>query len=243
MILSKKRLVIFASGTSTGGGSGFQWLVEATESGILNASIVAVVSNFETGGVSRIAHELNIPFMYSPKGRSEQAYRDIMIKTQADFAACSGWLGIVTGLSEVSSQDDPMNPGRWINIHPGDKDRFGGKGMHGLNVHKRVIDEYLRGSLTHTAVTMHYVTSGIDQGPEIFFYPIKVRRSDTPESLGARVNEVEHAFQAFVTNLVITGAISWNGNVHSDVIFPQWYSWKRECFPNYSPYFDDKVAF
>jgi len=46
-----KNLLIFASGTKEDGGSGFQALVENTKTGILDARIVAVVSNHEHGGV------------------------------------------------------------------------------------------------------------------------------------------------------------------------------------------------
>ena len=45
------RLIIFASGTERKGGSGFENLVAANKAGTLDAEIVAVVSNYEHGGV------------------------------------------------------------------------------------------------------------------------------------------------------------------------------------------------
>lgn len=53
MNYKKKKIIVFASGTKDGGGSGFENLVNATKKGILNAEIIAVVSNHENGGVRR----------------------------------------------------------------------------------------------------------------------------------------------------------------------------------------------
>ena len=49
--MNKPKLIIFSSGTKTGGGSGFENLVSAQKSGVSNFDIVAVVSNHEMGGV------------------------------------------------------------------------------------------------------------------------------------------------------------------------------------------------
>jgi folate-dependent phosphoribosylglycinamide formyltransferase PurN len=59
----KRRIVVLASGTRTGGGSGFEWLVEATLTGVIpNAEVVAVVSNHLDGGVAAKAARLGINF-------------------------------------------------------------------------------------------------------------------------------------------------------------------------------------
>ena len=60
---NKKKIIIFASGTKDGGGSGFENLVNAAGNGILNAEILAVVSNHENGGVRERADRLGIKFI------------------------------------------------------------------------------------------------------------------------------------------------------------------------------------
>lgn len=47
----RPKLIVFASGTKDGGGSGFENLVNATKTGELDAEIVAVVSNHEHDAV------------------------------------------------------------------------------------------------------------------------------------------------------------------------------------------------
>ena len=55
--MDRPKIVVFASGTKDNGGSGFENLVEASRTGILDAEIVAVVSNHERGGVREQGRE------------------------------------------------------------------------------------------------------------------------------------------------------------------------------------------
>ncbi len=79
---------------------------------------------------------------------------------------------------------------RWrlINIHPALLPAFGGPGMYGRRVHERV----LASGATISGATVHYVDEEYDHGPIIAQWPVPIRPGDTPESLAARVLEVEH---------------------------------------------------
>lgn len=197
------KLIIFASGTKDGGGSGFENLYNATKSGILKADIVAVVSNHEFGGVREKADRLKVPFICSPKGRTKEDYQRIVKESGAEFVALSGWLGFVEGL--------PSN--RTFNIHPAYlPSPFGGKGFWGHHVHEAVLDEYKKGNITHAGITMHFVTDIYDDPNAIFFRrKFEVLPDDTPETLAKRVNELEHKWQPIITNKVVNGEISWDG--------------------------------
>lgn len=198
----KPKLIIFASGTSSGGGSGFEKLVQNSRTGLLNADIVAVVSNHEHGGVRERADRLGIPFIYSPKGRTKDDYQRIVRDSGAEYVALSGWLGFVEGL----------DPKTTFNIHPAYlPSPFGGNGFHGHHVHEAVLKAYKRGEVSHAGVSMHFVTPVYDEGPVFFRRKVEILADDTPESLARRVNEVEHKWQYIITNKVVTGEISWNG--------------------------------
>jgi len=92
------RLIVFASGTKEGGGSGFEKLVEKKDEGILSAEIVAVVSNHEHGGVRKRAERLKIPFEHIPvKGLKREEllsrYREILAKYPLPcFFGIYGWV-------------------------------------------------------------------------------------------------------------------------------------------------------
>ncbi|HTH92881.1 MAG TPA: formyltransferase family protein [Candidatus Paceibacterota bacterium] len=193
----KPRLIVFASGSATGGGSGFEKLCIAAQDGTLQAKIVAVVSNHQNGGVRKIAEKYSIPFEHFNGPYIASEYWRINIQYKAEWTALSGWIKIVKGL----------NPRTTINIHPGPLPEFGGKGFYGHHVHEAVLAAYKRGEVTHSAVTMHFVTPVYDEGPHILRIPVPIMPDDTTDTLGKRVNEVEHMWQAKITNLVVNKSI------------------------------------
>jgi phosphoribosylglycinamide formyltransferase-1 len=202
----KKKLIIFASGTKTGGGSGFANLVKASRNGQLEAEIILVVSSHENGGVRNKADALGIPFKYFPGPYTAENYQ--AITDGADFVSLSGWLKMVRGL----------NPQTTFNIHPGDTKKFGGPGMYGHYVHEAVMEAYHRGEVTNSAVTMHFVTEKYDEGPVFFQIPVEILPSDTPETLGERVLNTEHTFQPVITNAVLEGRIRWDGKTPESLV-------------------------
>jgi len=197
--MNKPKIIIFSSGTQTGGGSGFENMANATKNGILNADISAVVSNYENGGVREKADRLGIKFIYFPAPYTKEKYQEIA--KDAALVCLSGWLKLVSGL----------NPKKTINIHPGPLPRFGGAGMYGHYVHEAVMKAYKNGEVTHSAISMHFVTDEYDRGPLFFSEPVEIFPDDTPETLAKRVNEAEHKWQPIITEKVLEGAISWDG--------------------------------
>src|SRR3989344_4575895 len=132
----KPRIIVFASGTKDGGGSGFENLVEATKSGVLDADIVAIVSSNEYGGVRERAERLGVPFVYFPRPFDAEHYSSVLQKIAIEknelWIALAGWLKLVKGL----------DPTKTFNIHPALLSqlggRFGGSGMWGRHVHEAV---------------------------------------------------------------------------------------------------------
>ncbi len=207
--MPKPKIVVFASGSKDGGGSGFEKLVENMRSGVLNADIVGVVSNHEHGGVRERADRLGIPFVYSPKGRTAEDYKKIMRDTGAEWAALSGWLGLVEGL----------DPRTTFNIHPAWlPSPFGGTGYYGHHVHEAVIEAYKKGEVSHAGISMHFVTPVYDEGAVFFRRSVPILPDDTPETLAKRVNDMEHKWQSVITSLVVNGKISWNGHDPSSLL-------------------------
>jgi phosphoribosylglycinamide formyltransferase-1 len=211
----KPRILVFASGSKDGGGSGFANLVKAMREKTLHALITGVVSHHMKGGVAEKAASLNIPFYYADPGewRAEH-YQQLVRQTGADFVALSGWLKHVKGL----------DPKTTINIHPGPLPDFGGKGMHGHHVHEAVIKAYQEGRLTYSQVCMHFVTEEYDRGPVFFRMNVRVKPDDTPETLATRVNKYEHYFQPIITNHIVNRMITWDGENPASLHFPDWYT-------------------
>lgn len=211
--MEKPRIVVFASGTKYGGGSGFENLVLAARNCVLRADI-AVVSNHECGGVRERADRLKIPFVYFPAPWTADRYQAITRRLGFDFVACSGWVKKVLGL----------DPKITFNIHPGPLPDFGGLGMYGHYVHESVLAAYLAGRITHSAVSMHFVTEEeYDKGPVFFHFPVEIGDTDTADDIGRKVNASEHRWQPVITDMVVHGEISWDGKNPNSLHVPEKY--------------------
>jgi phosphoribosylglycinamide formyltransferase-1 len=200
--MPKPKLIIFASGTVTGGGSGFENLVHAMRDGVLDAEIVAVVSNHAHGGVREKAERLGVPFIYFDGTKS---YLEIVTDAGAQWVALSGWLKQVEGL----------DPQKTFNIHPALFSqlggRFGGHGMYKRKVHEAVKAVLDAGEINESGFTMHFVTDEVDRGPVFFEYRIPLHKKMSAEEIGKAVQAAEHEWQPKVTNMVVHGEIHWDG--------------------------------
>jgi phosphoribosylglycinamide formyltransferase-1 len=197
-------ILVFASGTKTGGGSGFETMVRATRTRppILAARICAVITNHFAGGVWHKAKALGIPAEYWAGPYVAPGYQNFVKYFNADYVMLSGWLKLAAGL----------DPARTINIHPGPLPRFGGPKLYGHHVHEAVMAAYRRGEITHSAVSMHFVDEKYDRGPILFALPVAIEPDDTPETLAAKVNQAEHEWQSRVLNYVVQGQVRLAGN-------------------------------
>ena len=215
----KPKLIVFASGTKDGGGSGFENLARSPD---LDADIVAVVSNHADGGVKQRAEKLNIPFIYFPGLYDAEHYSSVLQKTGIEsgnlWVALSGWLKMVHGL----------DPQKTFNIHPAPlsmfRRRFGGDKMYGHNLHQAIADALEKGEITESGASMHFVTDEYDKGPVFFEYRVPLRKGMTAEDIQAKVNIAEHAWQPKITNLVVHGEISWDGRNPDTLKVPEGYS-------------------
>jgi phosphoribosylglycinamide formyltransferase-1 len=78
--------------------------------------------------------------------------------------------------------------GRILNIHPALIPKHCGMGYFGRRVHEAV----LAAGDSESGATVHYVDEGVDTGEIIRQERVSVQGDDTPETLAARVLEVEH---------------------------------------------------
>ncbi|MCE9541649.1 hypothetical protein K8R03_03800 [Candidatus Kaiserbacteria bacterium] len=214
--MARPSLIVFASGSATGGGSGFENLVTSPA---LDADIVAVVSNHEHGGVRERAERLGVPFIFMPAPYDAASYLTILRDTGAEWAALSGWLKKVIGLDSAKT----------FNIHPAllsfENGRFGGPGLYGHHVHDAVKAALDAGEISESGPTMHFSTDEYDRGPIFFEYRIPLTKEMTADDIAHAVNAAEHEWQPKITNMVIHGEISWNGKDAPSLKVPEGYSY------------------
>ncbi len=214
----RPKIVVFASGTQDGGGTGFENLATSKD---LDADIVAVVSNHEHGGVRERADRLEIPFLYFPGPYNAQNYSSILQNTAIEkgelWVALSGWLKKIEGL----------DPRRTFNIHPAllsfDHGRFGGKGMYGQYIHEAVKRALDAGEISESGFSMHFTTDEYDRGPIFFEYRVPIVSGMSAEDIAFVVHAAEHEWQPRITNMVVHGEVSWDGTNPSALKYPAGY--------------------
>ena len=177
----------------SGGGTNLQALLDALQGSSL-AQVTRVVSSRPDAGALERARAAAVPtsVLVDPCDPAE------LVSALGDPAlvVLAGYLKRIPPAAVVRFRL------RMINIHPALLPGFGGPGMYGRRVHERV----LASGATLSGATVHYVDEEYDRGPIIAQWPVPVRPDDTPESLAARVLEVEHRLLPLVvTELVRRG--------------------------------------
>jgi len=92
---------------------------------------------------------------------------------------------------------------RLINIHPALLPSF-----RGLDTHRRVLK---RGVKLH-GCTVHFVRHEMDTGPIIAQAALPVLANDTPDTLAARVLELEHRLYPLALTLIAEGKVDVDGD-------------------------------
>jgi folate-dependent phosphoribosylglycinamide formyltransferase PurN len=207
----RPKLLVFSSGTRTGGGSGFENLVNASRTDVLRADIVGVVSNHLHGGVAEKAERLGVRFRHFENAVGSAPYLQIATEFAPDFVALSGWLKLVHGLDSRKT----------FNIHPAPLPAFGGAGFYGIKAHEAVIRAYEQGQLKETELCMHFVTPEYDKGPIFFRHRVPILPGDNATTLQQRVLKEEHKYQPIITDLVVGGGIVWDGVNPDSLVVPE----------------------
>jgi phosphoribosylglycinamide formyltransferase 1 len=75
-----------------------------------------------------------------------------------------------------------------VNIHPALLPKYGGKNMYGHYVHEAVI----KNGEKFSGISIHYVNEKYDEGTIIFQATCEVTPEDTPDTLAARIHQLEY---------------------------------------------------
>jgi phosphoribosylglycinamide formyltransferase-1 len=174
------RLAVLLSGS----GRTLENLLEQIDDGRLPAEVVVVVSSRPDVRGTTIAERAGVPLRVLPSGvrgveaRSKSVF-DACREARADLVVMAGFLHLV--------RIPPDFAGRVINIHPSLLPAFGGKGFHGMHVHRAVLER----GCTLTGCTVHLVDDEYDHGRVLLQEAVPVLPDDSPESLAARVFAAE----------------------------------------------------
>ncbi len=174
-----KRMAIFASGSGSNAENIARYFKERS-----SAIISLILTNKSDAFVIQRANSLKIPVIIFNRDDFYNTSKvlHILIENKIDFIVLAGFLWLIPGNITRTFNN------KIVNIHPALLPEFGGKGMFGDHVHKKVIEA----GKTESGITIHYVNEKYDEGNIIFQAKCEVTKSDTPESLANKVHQLEY---------------------------------------------------
>jgi phosphoribosylglycinamide formyltransferase-1 len=174
-----QQIAIFASGK----GSNAKAIIDYFN-GHPNVKVALVITNNPEAGVIKIAHQQKIISAIVSKDflSNKDSMDKLLDALKIDMIVLAGFLQLIPDFLIKKF------PNRIINIHPALLPRHGGKGMFGNKVHQAV----LKTSDTESGITIHYVNEKYDEGEVILQKNVAIEAGETPETLAAKVQKLEH---------------------------------------------------
>ncbi|HBB75606.1 MAG TPA: phosphoribosylglycinamide formyltransferase [Planctomycetaceae bacterium] len=197
----------------SGSGRTLENLLERIADGRLAARVGMVVSSRpDVRGVA-IARRAHVPVaVLPPAGRARDEWSAAVFgacrDAAADLVVMAGFLHLI--------DIPPDFVDRVINIHPSLLPAFGGRGFHGMHVHRAVLER----GCTISGCTVHLVDAEYDHGRILLQRAVPVLPDDTAESLAARVFAAECAVLPEAIARIATAARR-SASYHSQTILPE----------------------
>jgi len=169
----------------SGRGSNCRAILQRIRNGKLNGRAAVVISDVLDAPILEIAREFGVANAYLPPGhfrtrlepRVEAQLVEMLQGAEVEVVVLAGFMRV------LKEQMLAAFPRRIVNIHPSLLPKF-----PGLEAWKQA----LAANEKWTGVTVHYVDEKVDHGDVIAQRKVPVMPGDTPESLHARIQEVEH---------------------------------------------------
>jgi phosphoribosylglycinamide formyltransferase-1 len=167
----------------SGRGSNLAALLDAERQGDLGGAVCAVISSrADAAGLAiaqhhGIATEVIDARAFASRDDCDAALATAVEASEPDLVVLAGFMRIL-GADFVRRYE-----GRMLNIHPSLLPAY-----PGLDTHRRALAD---GARVH-GCTVHYVTPEVDHGPIVAQRSLEVAAGDNPETLAARVLDLEH---------------------------------------------------
>jgi len=182
----------------SGGGSNLQALIDAIEKQEIEGNIAAVISNNnDVMGLKRAQKAGIKTHVVDHKEYDKREIFDAELihqinQYQPDLIVLAGFMRILTP-DFVRRYE-----GKMLNIHPSLLPKY-----PGLHTHQRALEA---GDTEH-GVTVHFVTSELDSGPNIIQAKVPTLQQDTPDTLAIRVQEQEHIIYPIAVKWFVEGRL------------------------------------
>jgi formyltetrahydrofolate-dependent phosphoribosylglycinamide formyltransferase len=189
----------------SGSGTTLQNLIDQIAAERLDAEVAVVIATRGDAGALERARRAGISAVAVPRKEydSVDSFNDALHRElqrhEFDLILLAGFLSPF----QLRGRFD----GRVLNIHPALIPAFCGKGFYGRRVHEAVLDAGVKVS----GCTVHFADDDYDRGPIILQGAVPVLDEDTPETLAARVHELENELYPEAVRLWAQGRLEIKG--------------------------------
>ena len=188
----------------SGSGSNLQALIDQSLQGALDIDIKAVISNKASAYGLERASKANIPThtldhkQFESREAFDAALTEVIDQYQPKLVVLAGFMRILT------EQFTRHFEGRMLNIHPSLLPKY-----KGLNTHQRVLEA---GDQEH-GVSVHFVTSELDDGAVVLQAATNVEIDDNVDTLAQKVHTLEHIIYPLSVKWFSTGRLRLENGV------------------------------
>ncbi|MBE2256332.1 MAG: phosphoribosylglycinamide formyltransferase [Ignavibacteria bacterium] len=175
------KIIILASGN----GSNFNSIIKKIKSGFLKSEVVLFLTNNQNSKALQLALKNKIYSAVFSNEMWEDSNPEILKLINSfkpDLIVLAGFL------KKIPDSIIKKYKNRIINIHPSLLPAFGGKGMYGMNIHKKVIEAGVKVS----GLTVHFVNEKFDSGRIIYQKAISVKNDFGYKKLNEVILKEEH---------------------------------------------------
>ena len=171
-----KTIVVFASGSGTNAEKIISYFKKVTA-----VEVSKVYTNNPNAGVITRADSKGV----STRVFNRESYNNELLD---ELKIANPTLVVLAGfLWKIPPSFIEAFPNKIINIHPSLLPKYGGKGMYGMNVHKKIIEN----KESKSGISIHYVNKYYDEGEIITQKTIEITYPTNALNLSKEIHKLE----------------------------------------------------
>lgn len=183
-------IIIFASGN----GSNAENIIRYFNERKYNINWLTVTNNKHAGVIEKVTKLGSKIKIISKNDLGEEIFIHSIIDLKPVLIILAGFL------LKIPENFIKNFNNRIINIHPSLLPKYGGKGMYGQFVHRKVIEN----KEIKSGITIHFVNEKYDEGEIIFQKDIEIKEPKTSDSLANQIHKLEMKYLPLIIEKLIS---------------------------------------
>ena len=175
----KKKIILLISGKGTNAINIINYFQNSD-----SIEVSLILSNNKDSPIFEKIKEYNVPSKFFDLKDFDGEVFEKIKNINPDLIVLAGFL------KKISLKYIQFFSKKIINIHPSLLPKYGGKGMYGMHIHKKVIES----NDNETGITIHFVSDEYDSGEIIFQKKLTINKDDNAALIEKKVHNLEYKY-------------------------------------------------